>query len=430
MTEQKGVAARVHASRAVAAVMAQGRSLDDAMADWPADFTGADRGLARMLAYGCLREHRRLGAMLAPRIRKRPRPVVDALLRIGVFQLEATRIPAHAAVHATVAATRKLGQSKARGMVNAILRGHQREPVTPDDHNLAERYSYPDWLVRAIEQDWGRQAPAVLAGGNARAPMHTRVNQRQTTPQTLQAEWQEQALAASPTPFCPRGLTLQEATTSAQLPGFAEGRVSIQDGAAQLAADLLAPEDGHTVLDACAAPGNKTAHLLEQADIDLTALDIDAQRVQTLADNLERLGLGARLQTADAARPDTWWQGRPFDRILLDAPCSGTGVIRRHPDIKWLRRASDIGSAAQCQRQLLDALWPLLAPGGRLVYATCSLLRAEGVDIIADFLARNPEARHIPIEADWGQPEQYGRRLAPDAHGFDGFYYAILVRSR
>lgn len=429
MAEPAGAAPRVHAARAIAAVIDRGRSLDAAMAEWPSELAGADRALARMLAYGTLREHRRLGVLLAPRLKKTPQPLLDALLRLGVYQLEFTRVPAHAAVHATVAATRKLGLSRARGLVNAVLRGHQREPATIALGQPEIEYSYPDWLAAMIAADWGDDSEAILAAGNVRAPMHTRVNRRRATRESLQQRWAEHELVAEPTPYCADGLTLAEPVVAERVPGFSAGEVSIQDGAAQLAADLIDLADGQRVLDACAAPGNKSAHLAERADIALTALEIDERRIATLDATLARLALPATVVHGDAGRPDDWWDGERFDRILLDAPCSGTGVIRRHPDIKWLRRASDIAAAAARQRALLAALWPLLAPGGRLLYATCSILRAEGSEVVADFLAATADARDVPIAADWGRAEPYGRRLAPGDQSFDGFYYALLERA-
>lgn len=412
----------------MAAVIDGGRSLDAALADWPSDFVGVDRALARMLAYGTLRDYRRLGALLAPRLKKKPQPLLDALLRVGLFQLEFTRVPAHAAVHATVAAAPKLKLGKARGLVNAVLRGHQREPARIDESASALALSYPDWLADAILADWGAGGEAVLAAGNAQAPMHLRANTRATDREALQSELAEAGIDAEPIALCRDGLTLAEPIAADRLPGFEAGQLSIQDGAAQLAADLLAPAAGERVLDACAAPGNKSAHLLERADIALTVLDIDETRLASLQAALDRLGLSAEVCVGDAGQPALWWDGQPFDRILLDAPCSGTGVIRRHPDIKWLRRAEDITAAAARQRALLDALWTTLAPGGRLVYATCSILRAEGVDVVADFLAATPDAQERPIEAEWGEAERFGRRIAPGVHGFDGFYYALLER--
>lgn len=413
----------------MAAVVFRGRSLDDALAHCPEGMAAPDRALTTLLAYGTLRHYRWLGALLAPRLKKKPQPLLDALLHVGLYQLELTRIPPHAAVHATVAATAGLQLAKARGMVNAILRGHQRAPVALADASPAVIHSYPDWLAGRITVDWGTAAADVLAAGNERAPMHVRVNQRRGTRQAFSQRCADEGLETTPMYCCSDGLTLTEAVATERLPGFSEGDVSIQDGAAQLAADLVAPENGDRVLDACAAPGNKTAHLLERADIDLTALDVSAGRLETLQATLHRLGLSATTRVADAGQPDAWWDGVPFDRILLDAPCSGTGVIRRHPDIKWLRRVQDITAASDRQQQLLAALWPLLVPGGRLVYATCSILRAEGEDRIRQFLAETPDARHEEIRARWGEAASLGRRIAPGQHGFDGFYYVVLERT-
>ncbi len=423
-----GAQPRVLAARAVSAVIDQRRSLDAALADWPIDLVGADLALARMLAYGTLREHRRLGALLAPRLKKAPQPLLAALLHVGIFQLEATRVPAHAAVHATVAATKALGLGGARGMVNAVLRGHQRAPATIAVDDAALVHSYPDWLAEHIAADWATDAPAVLAAGNDRAAMQLRVNSRRATREALLAEYAEAGIEATAMPACRDGICLDEPMAADKLPGFVEGRVSIQDGAAQLAADLVAPRDGDRVLDACAAPGNKSAHLLERADIALTALDIDETRLAILEGTLARLGLSADSRVGDAAEPRLWWDSACYDRILLDAPCSGTGVIRRHPDIKWLRRASDIDAARARQAALLAALWPTLAPGGRLVYATCSILAAEGDAVIDAFIAVTPEAAVVPIEAEWGRASAYGRRIAPGDQGFDGFYYAVLEK--
>lgn len=425
----EGVESRALAARAVAAVMDSGRSLDAALAELPETLASADRALVSALAYGVLRDYRRLDALLAPRLKRTPQPLLRALLLVGLVQLESMRVPPHAAVHASVAASAAIGLGKARGLVNAILRAHQRDDATPRDR-LAPGvgYSYPDWLVQRIQADWGGLWPSVLAGGNRAAPMHLRANSRHGDRYMARRALAAAGFESHAARICDSVLTLDTPIAARELPGFDAGRVSIQDGAAQLAAGLLDAADGDHVLDACAAPGNKSAHLLERADIDLLALDIDPARLDTLRQTLARVGRGARLQAGDAARSGDWWDGRVFDRILLDAPCSGTGVIRRHPDIKWLRRAGDIAAAAERQQAMLDALWPTLAPGGRLVYATCSILRAEGVDVIADFLARNADAREQVIDARWGFAERHGRRIAPGMHGFDGFYYAVLER--
>ncbi|HEY9147507.1 MAG TPA: 16S rRNA (cytosine(967)-C(5))-methyltransferase RsmB, partial [Gammaproteobacteria bacterium] len=242
-------------------------------------------------------------------------------------------------------------------------------------------------------------------------------------------ELQQAGLQASASPHAADALTLARPVGVEQLPGFAQGRVSVQDSAAQLAATLVAPEAGMRVLDACAAPGGKTGHLLEICrDISLVAIDIEENRLARVAQNLQRLGSSATLLTGDAATPERWWDGQPFDRILLDAPCSATGVIRRHPDIKLLRRDSDIPQLVQLQQTILDALWPLLRPGGRLVYATCSVLPQENSEQLANFLARHDDARELPLQAEWGQAVTVGRQVLPNQDGMDGFYYACITK--
>ncbi len=424
-----GASTRAWAARMVSAVLNDQRSLDAALADLPLSLADNDRALVAAITYGVLRDRRVLEAMLAPRLSRAPQPLLNALLLVGLYQLETMRIPPHAAVHATVSATAELRLAKARGMVNAILRGHQRDGARAASEQPDVAYSHPRWLVDAIRRDWPDDWQAVLAANNAQAPMHLRVNARASARDLYLEALSEHDHTAGAMPFVEQGVTVETPMTASALPGFQAGVVSIQDGAAQLAAGLVGACEGERVLDACAAPGNKSAHLLETADIELLALEIDPARQTTLEQTLSRLGLvGGQAIVGDAAKPDDWWDGRPFDRILLDAPCSGSGVIRRHPDIKWLRRESDIAAAASRQGQLLDALWATLAERGRLVYATCSILRAEGSDVIASFLARTPEARERPIQAEWGEPAVHGRRIAPGQHGFDGFYYAILER--
>lgn len=413
----------------VAAVLDDGRSLDQALDVQRDEVAQQDGALVSVMAYGVLRDYRYLRALLEPLLKRAPQPMLEALLLVGVYQLRAMRVPAHAAVHATVAATAPLRLGRARAMVNAVLRRCQREmtrleqavPAVP-----ATCYSFPDWLVERLSADWPGRAEAVLAASNQPASMHLRVNRRAATRTVCRRALAAAGVEAAAT--LADGLTLAAPVASAALPGFADGWLSIQDAGAQRAADLLAPADGQRVLDACAAPGNKTAHILERADVDLLALDVDRARVDTLRANLARLHLQADVRMADALRPGDWWDGKPFDRILLDAPCSGTGVIRRHPDIKWLRRPADIEAATRRQRMLLAALWPLLAEGGLLVYAVCSLLRAEGADVVKEFLAATPEAQEQSITAEWGEAEAVGRRIAPGEDGCDGFYYACIQR--
>ncbi|MGQ0502847.1 MAG: 16S rRNA (cytosine(967)-C(5))-methyltransferase RsmB [Panacagrimonas sp.] len=424
---------RSAAAQVVAAVLG-GRSLDDALpvADEHLAAPG-DRGLLRALAYGVLREHLLLAA-IAGRMLKAPlvdEPQIAALIEVGLFQLRSMRVSAHAAVSETVEACVLLGKPERRPLVNALLRRYQRdsralEVAAADD--AAKRYSYPTWLVDAIRCDWPENWERVLAAGNEQGPLSLRVNRRRISREDYAARLRASGLAFREVPCAPDALILESAVPVERLPGFAEGEVSVQDASAQLAAELLDLAPGLRVLDACSAPGGKTAHALERADLDLLALDSDASRLDRVQDNFRRLGLSAELRAYDAGRFGDRWNGALFDRILLDAPCSGTGVIRRHPDIKWLRRFDDIPRMAAEQFRLLSALWPLLAPGGRLVYATCSVLAAEGEDVVRKFFMQAADAKHEPIVATWGEARRFGRRLAPGGD-FDGFYYACLRKS-
>ncbi|MBX6420290.1 MAG: 16S rRNA (cytosine(967)-C(5))-methyltransferase RsmB [Nevskia sp.] len=423
---------RAAAALAVAAVLA-GTSLDDALPQASAGLAAADRALAQAIAYGVLR-NRRLLEWLAARLLERPlknEPRLQALLLGGLHQLRAMGVPDHAAVAETVAAAAALGKPWAKGLLNAVLRRYLRERSTleaalPPDPAL--RLSYPDWLVARVREDWPSNWEAVLAAGNEPGPLTLRVNRRQTTREAYRDELAAAGIAAEPLAHAPDALRLHEPQPVASLPGWSAGRVSVQDAAAQLAAELLDAHPGHRVLDACSAPGGKTAHLLERTEaLQLLALDRDAARLARVAENLHRLKLQAALRVADAAQPASWWDGVPFDRILLDAPCSGTGVIRRHPDIKWLRREADLAQAARTQGRLLKALWPLLAPGGVLLYATCSILRAEGEAVARAFRASQADAEELRIETPWGEAREIGRRLAPGG-AYDGFYYARFIK--
>jgi 16S rRNA (cytosine967-C5)-methyltransferase len=421
---------RARAALAVAAVM-RGSNLDEALAPQTAGLGAADNGLLKAIAYGVVREQRLLETLAAQLLQKplRGEPEVQALLLCGLQQLRAMRVPPHAAVGETVAAAEGLGRPWAKGLLNAVLRRYQRERTTLEaavPATAAIRQSYPDWLVSALKSDWPDSWRTVLAAGNEAGPLTLRVNRRLGSGAQYLAELDAAGLAAQTVAEAPDALQLATAVPVEQLPGFAQGRVSVQDAAAQLAVELLEVQPGQRVLDACSAPGGKAAHLLERFDgLELLALDNDAQRLRRVEDNLQRLQLQAQLLAADAAKPATWWDRRPYDRILLDAPCSGTGVIRRHPDIKWLRRDSDIPRMAELQQRLLRALWPLLAPGGVLLYATCSILRAEGEVVLREFLDTHAGAAEDKIEAAWGEPCSVGRRLAPGG-SFDGFYYVKL----
>lgn len=427
---------RVEATRAVVAVLG-GKSLDEAIARLPAAMPGRDQAFAKTLAYGVLRDHRLLSWLLGQLLEK-PLPATSAahaLLALGLHQLRSLGTPPHAAVGETVNATEALGIPKLRGLVNAILRRYQRESAALEERVPADpalRHSYPDWLAQAVWRDWGEQHAAVLEAGNQPAPLTLRVNRQRGRRDDYGERLAQAGIGSSALPSLPDALRLDEPCPVEQLPGFTDGLASVQDASAQLAVGLLELRPRQRVLDACAAPGGKTAQALErQPEIFLTALDKDAKRLQRVRQNLDRLALSCVGIAADAADTKSWWNGEMFDRILLDAPCSGTGVIRRHPDIKWLRRADDIPKLAAQQTRLLEALWPTLAPGGVLVYATCSILRAEGEEIVRSFLVKTPDAHEKKIEANWGEARSVGRRIAPGAlNDFDGdgFYYARLVK--
>ncbi|HEX7029321.1 MAG TPA: 16S rRNA (cytosine(967)-C(5))-methyltransferase RsmB [Gammaproteobacteria bacterium] len=427
---------RAAAARGIARVI-QGGSLNDLL---PAILAGiaepADRALAQELVYGSLRFAPRLDFMLSKLldrpVRKRE-PRVHALLMAGLYQLLYTRVPPHAAVAETVEAARLLKKPWAVGLTNAVLRRAQREQdalVAAADAHPVGRSAHPDWLLAALQKDWPDDWEAIVAANNARPPMTLRVNRRARSRDDYLAELRAADIDAEAQPHAADAIQLAVPVDVNVLPGFAAGHVAVQDAAAQLAADIVDPRPGERVLDACAAPGGKTAHLLERCPdlAQLVAVDREAERLDRVAENLARLNLAATLLHGDAAKPETWWDGQPFDRILVDAPCSATGVIRRHPDIKLLRRQKDIASLASLQARILDALWPLLAPGGRLVYATCSVLAAENAGQIGAFVRRHPDAVATPLAAAWGRPSGFGRQLLPGEAGMDGFFYALLTR--
>ena len=424
--------ARSAAALAVAAVLS-GRSLDDVLPEHDASLAPGDRGLLRALTYGVLREHGFLAAIVGKMLKSplNDEPRVAALVEVGLFQLRSMRVSPHAAVSETVEACEAIGAPQRRALVNALLRRFQRERRALElaaASDAARRWSHPTWLIDALRCDWPEQWERVLNGGNEQGPLTLRVNRRRTTRADYAARLRAAGLSYREVANVPDALVLDTAVGVDRLPGFAQGEVSIQDAAAQLAVELLDLAPGQRVLDACCAPGGKTAHALEHADVEVLAVDQDGQRMERVQENLARLGLSAELLAWDAGKLQDRWSGAPFDRILLDAPCSGTGVIRRHPDIKWLRRHDDIPRMAAEQLRLLESLWPLLAPGGRLVYATCSILAAEGEDVVRRFFTTRADAKHEPIEAPWGEARRFGRRLPPGGD-FDGFYYACLRKS-
>ena len=390
-----------------------------------------EQAFVQAVSYGVCRHFFRLDAVLY-RLMENPLQEKDddvhALLMVGLYQLMEMRVPAFAAVGETVEGVETLKKTWAKGLVNAVLRNYQRnaEAIAKDMKNDREAVSmHPEWMIDYITRDWPNDAAAIFAANNERPPFSLRVNQRRLSREDYLEKHQEQGVAI---PETTAGIVWNEAVDVQELPGFAEGDVSVQDGAAQLAAELLQLAPNLRVLDACAAPGGKTAHILElePALECVIAVDNDKRRLDRVHENLERLQLTATCITADVGDPASWWDGQLFDRILLDAPCSASGVIRRHPDIKLLRRSSDIAPLAEEQLRLLAALWPLLKPGGLLVYATCSLFAEENTETVQAFLAEHPDAKEEKIQASWGKDCVVGRQILPGMHNMDGFYFACL----
>jgi 16S rRNA (cytosine967-C5)-methyltransferase len=417
------------AAKTVRRVLA-GAALHSALGEAGED--SGNRSLVSELSYGSLRflgELRALVRLLADR------PLVDAsveaLLWVALYQLAHTNAPPHAVVDSAVRATVRVRRSSARGLVNAVLRQflRRREALLAALARDPEaRFSYPSWWIARIEGQYAERSSAILNAGNARPPLTLRVNERRVSRAEYLAELTERGIAARAVGAS--GVIIERPRPVRDLPGFADGLVTVQDAGAQLAAPLLEVRSGMRVLDACAAPGGKTTHLAEIATLDLTALDIDEERLARVRENLARLKLEGRLLAADAAERDRWWDGKPYDRILADVPCSATGVVRRHPDVKWLRRESDIASFAVQQGRLLDALWPTLARGGVLLYASCSVFRAENEEQVDAFLARHDDAVALPVQLP--SADALGGQLLPSArtaeHNHDGFFYARLTK--
>ena len=430
----RGVAAEI-----IDAVASKGQSLDAAIANNEHRVPPDDRSLLRMLCYGTLRHHWQLQhwiSKLLGRPLKKKDSVVNALLAVGLFQLNDTRIPDHAAVSQTVEAARLLRRPKLAGLVNACLRRFQRDNISATDCVTEEaRWNHPQWLIDALKRDWPADWEAILAANDARAPMWLRANSTMNSAAEYRQQLTAAGISAETLQGVPDALRLSEPCPIDALPGFADGAASVQDAAAQIAAHWLLAQTRGQILDACAAPGGKSGHLLEVGgnDILLTAVESDPSRVDSIRQNLERLGRDATIIVADASKPGEWWNGVPFEGILLDAPCSASGVIRRHPDIKLLRRASDIEALSRLQSALLEALWTVLSPGGRLLYATCSTLAAENDAVVGRFLGRHDDAvedRVLPNNniRDLMQRKACGYQVLPGTAGLDGFYYACLEK--
>ena len=386
-------------------------------------FTAAQRGAIQDISYGTLRHLGKLRAVLDQLARKPiASPELRTLLLTALYQLEYSEAAPYAVVDHAVECAAQLGGEHVRSFANAVLRNYQRRREALLTHAAAHdegRFSYPDWWITRLRRDFGADAERILDIGNSHPPMTLRTNVRRGSPKGYMDRLWQAGLGARR--LGNGAILLAQPVAVERLPGFREGAVSVQVAGAQLAATLLDARDGMRVLDACAAPGGKTAHVLELAHVDMTALDVDAVRLQRVGSNLERLGLSARLKAADAATLDAWWDGKPFERVLVDAPCSASGVVRRHPDIKWLRRPSDIAGFAAQQQRLLEALWKVVARGGKLLYVTCSIFGEEDYETTVGFAARHPDARILG-----GMPGRDGLLLPDDEH--DGFYYALLQK--
>ncbi len=418
------------ASQVVCQVLG-GRNLNQALSAFLRAAPGLvpqQRAALQDLSYGTLRFYGQLVRVLEQLLHQ---PVQDTQLRclllVALYQLQYSKAAPHAVVDHAVRAVRKRNAA-ASGLVNAVLRNflRKRDALLAVAAGSEEgRYSYPQWWIDAVKAQYGERAEVILLAGNQHPPMTLRVNRRRTTPADYLALLAQHDIQASL--IEPDAVLLQRPVPVDKLPGFFDGLVSVQDAGAQYAAHLLDVHDGMCVLDACAAPGGKSTHLLEVAQLDLLALDKDAQRLDQVRENMQRLQLHARLQIGDAVQPADWWDGKPFQRILADVPCSASGVVRRHPDIKWLRRAEDIEGFAQQQAQILSALWRLLASDGKLLYATCSIFARENRQVISEFLQQHDDARQLPLSApnlNKGQLLPDDQFLPDDQH--DGFFYALL----
>jgi 16S rRNA (cytosine967-C5)-methyltransferase len=431
--------ARSSAARILAQIINDGRSLSDVL---PAALKivsdSRERALMQELVYGTLRWYYRLRVVL-DQLLKRPLRQRDGdlycLMLSGLYQLSRMGVPSHVAVNETVQASRELKKEWASGLVNAVLRGYQRETARLDavtEQSLEARHAHPGWFIEVLQRDWPSDWQNILDAGNQRPPLSLRVNQRQIGLDDYLNLLLQAGIKARAMMHVAHGIIVESPVPVEALPGFAEGRVSVQDGAAQLATTVLDLVAGQRVLDACAAPGGKTAHILESAPglESVTAVEINPARVRRIEENLSRLGLAARIHQGDAVDPESWWDGRSFDRILLDVPCTATGVIRRHPDIKLLRRSQDINALASRQEHLLQAMWPLLSDGGMLLYTTCSVLLEENDRQIGHFLSAHADAKAMTIEADWGRCCAHGRQILPGEQDMDGFYFACIRKAK
>lgn len=428
-------------------VTQHGRNLPDAIEKYRDKTEESERPLIQAMSYGVIRLYPRL-QFIANQLISKPLKTKDQdvllLILSGLYQLIEMRIPDHAAVSETVKITKALKKPWAKNLVNAVLRNYQRQEGAINnklDKNAEAKFAHPFWWIQAIKKHWNEHDrwQQILHANNQNPPMTLRLNTSYVSREDYIGLLKKNGITANAGMHSPDAIYLETPVPVNQIPLFSEGKVSVQDEAAQLAAILLEPQKGDRVLDACAAPGGKTIHLLEREnDIDLVALDIEESRLQKVQENLDRTQLKAQLLAGNAFEPNEWWDKKPFDRILLDAPCSASGVIRRHPDIKLLRKQDDIAKLVEDQAQILNALWPLLKSGGMLLYATCSVLAEENSLQIQHFLELHSDANLQPMNTSWGQQQIVGKQILPGENGgdgnhesekgMDGFFYALIQK--
>jgi 16S rRNA (cytosine967-C5)-methyltransferase len=431
----KPISVRALAAEGLAEIALSGHSLRD-VADraMPRLPDARDRALLTALLNEGARWWPRFDAALDRLLEKpirRSDPVIHALLVTGLVQLEVLEMPGYAAVAATVEAVRELRRPRLAGLANAVLRRWQRERealIAALDATPATRHAHPAWLASAIARDWPAQAEAVLAAANQEPPLMLRVNRRRATREEVAGQLAQADQDVSLHDWLVDGLVLPHSIDVTRMPGFAMGNFAVQDGAAQVPADLIDLRDGQRILDACAAPGGKACHALERADVELLAVESEPRRGTRIRQNLDRLGLKANIIIGDAGDAARWWNGKPFDRIMIDAPCSATGVIRRRPDVRLHRREGDIAALVTQQERILAACWACLAPGGRLLYVTCSILRAENDDVVAGFAKDRSDVELLPIDLPVGQATAVGWQILPGDGDLDGMYYALLSK--
>jgi len=438
---KRGNDPRILAAQTVSKVLRRGVNLGDALGvNGHQDvLESRDKSFSRHLAYGVLRW---FGALdwLASHLLKRPLKARDhdihVLILIGLFQLWKDESTEYAAVNETAECARRLGKPWAVGLINALLRRFQREKVQWLERldQQVDRYAHPEWLVNAIQADWPEEWKAILEANNQQAGMWLRINRARAEPETVSNQLRQAGFETRQHQQANDAIEVIPPAPVSRLPGFSEGLWSVQDPAAQLASDWLEAQPGQRILDACAAPGGKTCHILEGTpDTCIVALDRSSARLERLKENAARLGYSEserlKVIAAEAQNVDDWWDQVAFDRILLDAPCTTTGVIRRHPEIKWIRTPEQVEESVKAQAGLLQSLWPLLKPGGILVYATCSVLRVENSEQTSHFIENHPDAEPLPLETGYGRRAGHGCQILPGEFNMDGFYYARFRKS-